>query len=108
MSTTMTKVADAIESLAHRKRSVACKGKTGLRLLMEGLGFKDTAGVAPNHRIFTHTALSDVTDFISTSVDCTHHQNKPMKMPYVLKILGVLRKYKDEFEELERKENENL
>ncbi|MBC0852654.1 hypothetical protein [Pantoea stewartii] len=103
----MTKVADVIESLSHRKHSVACKGKSGLRLLMVELGFKDTEGDTPNHRIFTHAALSDGTDFTTTSVDCTHHQNKPMKMPYVVKIIGVLRKYKDKFEELEREKDEH-
>ena len=83
-------------------------GKQGLRAMMVDLGFKDTAGATENHRIFTHAALSVETDFKSTSVDCTHQQGKPMKFPYVVNIIGVLRTYKDTFEEWERIENENV
>ncbi|HCJ7698455.1 hypothetical protein [Citrobacter freundii] len=102
----MSKVSDAIDYLSARKKSVACMGKQGLRDLMADLGFKDTAGDTDNHRIFTHAALSDETEFKSTSVDCTHQQNKPMKLPYVVKIIGVLRTYRETFEEWERIENE--
>ena len=107
MSTIMSKVSDAIDYLSTRKRSVACMGKQGLRAMMADLGFKDTPGDTDNHRIFTHAALSGETDFKSTSVDCTHQQSKPMKFPYVVRIIGVLRTYKDTFEEWERNENEN-
>lgn len=103
----MSKVSDIIDLLSSRKKSISCGGKQGLRMIMVDLGFRDTPGDTDNHRIFTHAALSDETDFKSTSVDCTHHQNKPMKMPYVVKIIGVLRKYKETFEEWERIENEN-
>ncbi|WP_139221417.1 MULTISPECIES: hypothetical protein [Pantoea] len=103
----MSKVSDAIDYLTARKKSVACMGKQGLRLMMTDLGFKDTPGDTDNHRIFTHAALSDETDFKSTSVDCTHQQSRPMKLPYVVKIIGVLRTYKGTFEEWERNENEN-
>ncbi|EPY7071500.1 TPA: hypothetical protein MYN45_001562 [Klebsiella variicola subsp. variicola] len=104
----MSKVSDAIDYLSNRKSSVACMGKQGLRAIMADLGFKDTPGATDNHRIFTHAALSDETDFKSTSVDCTHHQKRPMKLPYVTKIIGVLRTYKETFEEWERIENENV
>jgi len=102
----MSKVSDAIEYLSKRKASIACKGKNGLRAMLEELGFQDDEGDSPNHRVFTHPALSSFTDFATTSVNCGHQQAKPMLLPYILNILRVLRKYQDDFETLEKQQND--
>lgn len=101
----MSAVNDIINYLSQRKSSVSCAGKHGLRKFMRDLGFEDTEGVTPGHRVFTHDRLAECTGFISTSIDCGHRPQREMKKPYVVKIIGVLRKYKPELEKLEDEDN---
>jgi hypothetical protein len=106
MSSIMSSVNDIINYMSHRKNAITCAGKDGLRSFMKELGFDDTEGDTKGHRIFTHPRLSGVSEFISTSVDCGHRLTRNMKMPYVVKMIGVLKKYKSHLEEFEEQDNE--
>lgn len=105
MSSIMSEVNDIITFLSQRKAAVTCAGKRGLQKFMNDLGFEDTEGVTPGHRVFTHERLSKCAGFISISVDCGHRPQREMKLPYVVRILGVLRKYKAELEKFEEEDN---
>lgn len=37
---------------------------------MKDLGFEDTGGETPGHRIFTHDGLNNLSGFTSISIDC--------------------------------------
>lgn len=104
MSITMSSVRTIIDDLKRRKNAVACAGKGGLQLYLKGLGFDDTEGDTPGHRVFTHKKLSEEAGFISFSVDCGHRPRREMKLPYVVKVIRSLEKY-EEF--LKRFEEEN-
>lgn len=70
-------------------------------VLLRSLGFSDTEGDAPGHRIFTHERLSRDADFISFSIDCGHRPSRDMKLPYVVKTISLLRKFEELLEKLE-------
>lgn len=93
MSFNMSQVNDIITYLSKRKSSVSCAGKNGLQFFMRELGFEDTPGDTPGHRIFTHEKLNSMAGFTSMSIDCGHKPKREMKMPYVVKTLAILRKY---------------
>lgn len=102
----MSSVNYIINYMSQRKNAITCAGKDGLRNFMKELGFDDTAGVTKGHRIFTHTRLSDVSEFISTSIDCGHKPSRNMKLPYVVNTIRVLKKYKTHLEDFEEQDNE--
>jgi len=89
----MSLVHEIIEDLSRRKKSVACLGKQGLRNYLSDLGFTDTEGKTPGHRVFTHEMLSRQADFISFSIDCGHKPKREMKFQYVVKTIKILQKY---------------
>ena len=97
----MSSVNDIIEHLSRRKSSVACAGKDGLLGFLRDLGFDDSPGDTPGHRIFTHSKLNELAGFTTTSIDCGHKPRREMKLSYVVKIIGVLKKYQPYLEELE-------
>lgn len=105
MSSIMSAVNEIIEYLSKRKASVSCAGKSGLQKFMRDLGFEDTGGSTPGHRVFTHDRLSGCTEFTSTSIDCGHKPKREMKMQYVVKIISVLRTYQSELEQFEVEDN---
>lgn len=105
MSSIMSEVNDIITFLSQRKSAVSCAGKRGLQKFMKDLGFEDSEGNTPGHRVFTHERLSRCSEFISTSIDCGHRPQREMKLAYVVKIIGVLRKYKPELEKFEEEDN---
>lgn len=72
---------------------------------MRDLGFEDSEGDTPGHRIFTHVQLNEMSGFTTTSIDCGHKPRREMKQCYVIKILNVLKKYKVQLEQLEGDEN---
>ena len=72
---------------------------------MRDLGFDDTEGDTPGHRVFTHVKLNEMADFTTTSIDCGHKPRREMKPCYVLKILKVLRKYQSQLEQIEDDKN---
>ena len=94
----MDKVQDIIDDLTARKRSVSCNGKAGLLIYMEELGFVWKGGKTDGHKVFVHSALSRITNgrFTTHSIDCGHAPKRPMKFPYVVKTLSLLKKYKTE------------
>lgn len=101
----MSRVSDIIDYLSKRKSSVACAGKNGLQGFMRELGFEDSPGDTPGHRVFTHDKLNELAGFTSTSIDCGHKPRREMKLNYVVNILRVLRKYQNHLEEIEELNN---
>lgn len=92
-------IQEIIKDLTARKRSVSCHGKTGLLIYMEKLGFKWKKGNANGHKVFVHQALNKQTkgQFTTHSIDCGHAPKRPMKFPYVVNTINLLKKYEMEF-----------
>lgn len=107
MSSIMSRVNEIVTYLSKRKSSISCAGSNGLREFMKELGFDDTQGDTPGHRVFTHQKLSQMAGFISTSVDCGHKPRREMKLPYVVKTLNTLRKYQVLLEQIENEGKKN-
>lgn len=97
----MSKLSAIIEDLSQRKRTIACNGKSGLLLVLDGLGFKWTEGKATGHKVFVHPFLSKKTSggFTTHGVDCGHKPDREMKFQYVVKTISLLKKYELELEE---------
>lgn len=91
----MSRVEDIINELKNRKASIACNGKKGLLIYLKDLGFTVVSGSTPGHKVFTHERLSELSGFISFSIDCGHKPKREMKKTYVVKTISILSKYKD-------------
>lgn len=94
----MNVIQKIIKDLTARKRSVSCDGKAGLLLCMQELGFTWKKGKTIGHKVFVHHALNKQTNgqFITHSIDCGHAPKHPMKFPYVVKTINLLKKYETE------------
>ncbi|EPC4027962.1 hypothetical protein ACRZOU_003762 [Aeromonas salmonicida] len=100
-SVRMTETEEVIESLKHRKASIACNGKDGLLLALESLGFGHRAGKAEGHRVFYHDKWSEITGaYVPLTINCGHKLNQNMKPVYVQKVISFLEMNKDIFEKI--------
>jgi len=65
---------------------------------MSELGFIWKEGKTEGHKVFINPELTALSKgaFTSHSIDCGHNSNKPMKMPYIVKTIRVLKLYETE------------
>lgn len=90
----MALVDDLIELWKGRKASLRCgEVATGLT----SLGFVVKEGKSPGHKTYSHPLLPD---FRGSSWNCGHGKNPEILSAYVVKIVGVLRQYRDELAQL--------
>ncbi|MGB3255900.1 hypothetical protein [Buttiauxella gaviniae] len=94
----MTRLELIIEDLERRQKSIGCGTRSGLLFYLEELGFNIRAGKSDNHKVVTHPALSKLSDFRTTGIDCGHGNAKSVKPCYGRTVLLVLKKYKEELE----------
>jgi hypothetical protein len=94
----MSVIQEIIKDLTARKRSVSCNGKAGLLFYMQELGFKWKKGTTDGHKVFVHSELNRESkgQFTTHSIDCGHAPKHPMKFPYVVKTINLLKKYEVE------------
>lgn len=91
------KTTEAIRTLQQAGASMRC---ADLQKLLESIGFEIRAGKKPGHKVVYHAALSKISEFSTTSYTCGHGRNPEVKPNYVKKMLGVIRRYEAQLEEL--------
>ncbi|HHQ4679068.1 TPA: hypothetical protein ACSP3E_002360 [Aeromonas veronii] len=97
----MTATEEVIESLKHRKASIACNGKDGLLLALASLGFEHRAGKTEGHKVFSHDKWSEFTGrYVPLSIDCGHKPNRNMNPVYVQRAINFLETNKEIFEQI--------
>lgn len=97
----MTAIEEVIESLKHRKASIACNGRDGLLLALESLGFEHRAGKTEGHRVFSHDKWSDFTGtYVPLSIDCGHKPKRNMNPVYVQRAINFLETNKEILEQI--------
>lgn len=78
-----------LQDLKARKSSISC---SELISYLEFLGFVLRPGKNGNHYTFTHAAIDS---FEGGSFDGRHAKDAAIKLPYIVKVIGVLTKYED-------------
>jgi hypothetical protein len=78
-----------IEWLENQKANIRCED---LVTALKDLGFTFKSKKTPNHKVFTHSGLAD---FYTSSFNCPHGGNKPVKLAYVVSVLRILRTYRE-------------
>lgn len=76
------------EVVAHftaRKKSGKCSDVTSR---LQGLGFTITPGKCDGHKIVSHKGLEE---FSTSSYNCEHGKNGDVSLPYMVKLIKVLR-----------------
>ena len=90
----MTVVDEALDVLKQNKKTMRC---SAMQSLLVALDFRVRDGKLGGHKTFSHPQLKG---FMGGSYDCGHKTDGVLKVPYVLKVAGVLRQYKFELEKL--------
>lgn len=93
----MTRTDSAIKTLEGRIGHLRCDE---VRDLLLDLKFQVKDGANGKHRVVTHSGLSKVAEFRSTSYDCGHGRNPEIKRPYIKNLVKVLEMYKEYLDEL--------
>lgn len=86
----MALVDELIADWKGRKASLRC-GELAAGLV--SLGFIVRDGKSPGHKTYSHPGLPD---FRGASWKCGHGKNPEILAPYIVKIVGVLKQYRDE------------
>lgn len=60
--------------------------------MLEDLGFTVRKGDGPGHKVFSH---SKIIDFPGSNFDCGHGSG-PIKVPYIVKLIGTLENWSEE------------
>lgn len=86
----MALVDELVADWKGRKASLRC-GEVAVGLVSLGFVVKD--GKSPGHKTYSHPGLPD---FRGASWNCGHGKNPEILTPYIVKIVGVLKQYRDE------------
>lgn len=79
-----------VKALGAAKASTSCSELTDQ---LTSLGFEVRDGKRGGHKVFIHDGLPS---FTSSSYDCNHGRNPQIKLPYIVKVLRVLREHETE------------
>jgi hypothetical protein len=89
-------VDEAIALLTERKRNLR---RTELEEVLTNLKFRVRVGSKGNHRTYTHSDLAKA-GFFGGRFDGGHASDAEIKLPYVVSVIGVLRKYRADLKAL--------
>lgn len=90
----MASVDELIEDWGSRKAALRCEE---IIAGLKSLGFDVRSGKTKGHKKYSHPSLPD---FYGSSWNCGHGKNQTILPAYIVNIIKVLRKYREDLQSL--------